>query len=169
MNAQTRGIRKVSGFMSKWATIILFWIHLKRIDKCKPNIFMHFIIRIISGHRVKMCRKCLKSPSNLCYWPLKGGSRGLILFCVALWFLLKGVSCWIAFEARHDKTNKVTVRPAKTQISLGIRPVWSESSLSAWRKFGSLATHRAHNEDSDQTATLLVLSCRGSFLFVLVF
>ena len=28
-----------------------------------------------------------------------------------------------AFEPRHDKTNKVTVRPAKTQISLGIRPV----------------------------------------------
>ena len=30
-------------------------------------------------------------------------------------------------ELRHDKANKVTVRPAKTQISLGIRPVWSES------------------------------------------
>ena len=29
------------------------------------------------------------------------------------------------FDPRHDKTNKVTVRPAKTQISLGIRPVWS--------------------------------------------
>ena len=43
------------------------------------------------------------------------------------------------------------VRPAKTQISMGIRPVWSESSLSAWRKLGSLATHLAHNEDSDQT------------------
>ena len=27
------------------------------------------------------------------------------------------------------KTNKMTVRPAKTQISLGIHPVWSESSL----------------------------------------
>ena len=26
-------------------------------------------------------------------------------------------------EPRHDKTNKVTVRPAKTQVSLGIRPV----------------------------------------------
>ena len=26
-------------------------------------------------------------------------------------------------EPRHDKTNKVNVRPAKTQISLGIRPV----------------------------------------------
>ena len=29
------------------------------------------------------------------------------------------------------KPNKMSVRPAKTQISLGIRPVWSESSLSA--------------------------------------
>ena len=26
-------------------------------------------------------------------------------------------------EPRHDKTNKVTVRPAKTQIRLGFRPV----------------------------------------------
>ena len=41
----------------------------------------------------------------------------------------------------------MTVRPAKTQISLGIHPVWSESSLSAWRKLGSLATHWAHSED----------------------
>ena len=43
------------------------------------------------------------------------------------------------------------VRPAKTLISLGIRPVWSESLLSAWRKLGSSATHWAHSEDSDQT------------------
>ena len=34
-------------------------------------------------------------------------------------------------ESRHDKTNKMSVRPAKTQISLGIRSVWSESSLRA--------------------------------------
>ena len=32
-------------------------------------------------------------------------------------------------EPRHDKTNKMSVRPAKTQISLGICPVLSESSL----------------------------------------
>ena len=37
----------------------------------------------------------------------------------------------VAFEPPHDKTNKVTVRPAKTQISLGIHPVWSESLLYA--------------------------------------
>ena len=79
-------------------------------------------------------------------------------------------------EPRHDKTNKGSERPAKTQISLGIRPVWSESSLSAWRNLGSLTTHWAHSEDPDQTGriprliwvfaghtvTFLVLSCRGS-------
>ena len=43
------------------------------------------------------------------------------------------------------------MRPAKTQISLCIRPVWSESSLSTWRKLGSLSTHWAHSEDPDQT------------------
>ena len=34
------------------------------------------------------------------------------------------------FEPRHDKTSKMSVRPAKIQISLGIHPVWSASSLS---------------------------------------
>ena len=48
------------------------------------------------------------------------------------------------------KPTKWHVRPTKTQISLGIRPVWSESSLSAWRKLGSSATHWAHCQDSDQ-------------------
>ena len=28
-----------------------------------------------------------------------------------------------AFELRHDKTNKMSVHPAKTKISLSIRPV----------------------------------------------
>ena len=68
-----------------------------------------------------------------------------------------------ANESPHNKTNNVAVCPAKTQISLG-------------RKLGSLATHWAHSEDSDQTgrmprliwvfagriATSLVLSWGGS-------
>ena len=32
-------------------------------------------------------------------------------------------------EPPHDKTNKMTMGPAKTQISLDIRLVWSESSM----------------------------------------
>ena len=84
------------------------------------------------------------------------------------------------YDPRHDKTNNMAVRPAKTQISLSIRPVWSESSLSAWRSIRSLATHWAHSEDSDQTGRmprliwvfagrtliLLVLSCRGSYVHI---
>ena len=62
--------------------------------------------------------------------------------------------CIPTFEPRHDKTNKVSVHPVKTQISLGICPVWSGSSLSARRKLGSLATHEAHSEDSDQTGRM---------------
>ena len=55
------------------------------------------------------------------------------------------------FEPPHDKTNKMTVRPAKTQISLGIRPVLSESSLCAqWVAKDPIILH-ADSEGSDQT------------------
>ena len=58
------------------------------------------------------------------------------------------------YEPRHDKTNKVSVRPAKTQISLGIRPVWSESSLcTQWVTKDSSFLH-ADSEDSDQTGRM---------------
>ena len=37
---------------------------------------------------------------------------------------------WLfVFEPPHDKTNKMTVCPAKTQISLGICPVWSDFAV----------------------------------------
>ena len=74
-------------------------------------------------------------------------------------------ACWRRLKTHLSrdmtKPTKVTVRPAKTRISLGIRPVWSESSLSPWRKLGSLATHWAHSEDwSDEADALDDLSLR---------
>ena len=39
------------------------------------------------------------------------------------------------------KPTKWHVRPAKTQISLGLCPVWSASSLFMWRKLGSLISY----------------------------
>ena len=36
---------------------------------------------------------------------------------------MRGHDVYILHEPRHDKTNKMSVRPSKTQISLGIRPV----------------------------------------------
>ena len=38
-------------------------------------------------------------------------------------YLTKSVSYQFKFEPPHGKTNKMTVRPAKTQISLGILQV----------------------------------------------
>ena len=46
----------------------------------------------------------------------------------------KGLEQKAGFELRHDKTNKMTVHPAKTLISLGIRPV---SSVFAVHSVGS--------------------------------
>ena len=83
------------------------------------------------------------------------------------------------------QNNKVSVRPAKTQITLGIRPVCLESSLCAqWVAKDPSCLH-ADSEDTDQTgwmprliwvfagrtATLLVLSRVGSNAraFVLVY
>ena len=74
----------------------------------------------------------------------------LITVLLFLWFFDLHI-----IELRHDKTNKMAVRP-----------VWSESSLSAWRKLGSLATHWVHSEDSDQTGHIYAgWAYRGSYLY----
>ena len=74
-------------------------------------------------------------------------------------------------EPRHDKTNKVSVRPAKTQISLGIRPACSESSLrTQWVAKDPSFLH-AGSEDSHQTGRMprliWVFAERTSILLVL--
>ena len=96
---------------------------------------------------------------------------GLCSVCCGLFVLPLGVTSILCFVSvalpghlyifhlkqmtqRITKPIKWHVRPAKTQISLGIRPVWSESSLSAWSKFGSLATHWVHSKESDQTGRM---------------
>ena len=71
----------------------------------------------------------------------------------------------------------MTVCPAKTQISLGICPVWSESSLCAQWVAKDRSSLCADSEDPAQTGwlprliwvfagrtvILFVLSCRGSY------
>ena len=80
--------------------------------------------------------------------------------CIVWMNCLMVKSHWSTFriitanEQPRDKTKKWHVHPTKTQISLGIRPVWSECWLSAWRKLGSLTTHWAHSKDSDQTGRM---------------
>ena len=81
--------------------------------------------------------------------------------------------CLILEQKELTKPTKWHVRSAKTRISLGIRPVWSESSLSAWRKLGSIVGYPLSAQQrlcqigwmprliwvfAGRTATLLVLS-----------
>ena len=58
---------------------------------------------------------------------LKTDENNLIFIVDIITILTSGMSSkshYIKlYEPRYDKTNKMAVRPAKTQISLGIRPV----------------------------------------------
>ena len=78
--------------------------------------------------------------------------------------------CFIWAAAWMDKTNKMTCVPSEDSDQPG-HPVWSESSMSAWRNCGSLATYLAHCEDSDQTAWMsrliwVFLGCTGHFVML---
>ena len=55
---------------------------------------------------------------------------------------------------RTTKQTKWHVRPAKTQLNLGIHPVWSESSLCAQRLAEDLSFLYGDSEDSDQTGRM---------------
>ena len=67
---------------------------------------------------------------------------------------VKFVRLKITNEPPRVKTNTTTVRQAKTQISLGIRPVWSESSLCARSVVKDPSFLHADSEDSDQTGPI---------------
>ena len=62
---------------------------------------------------------------------MKNGSRYLVALTPSIFFKRRFKRCILGFkrdfilknEPRHDKTNKMSVRSAKTQIILGIRPV----------------------------------------------
>ena len=82
---------------------------------------------------------------------------------------------WV-FESWHDKTNKMCGQPAKTQISLGICPVWSRVfavhvkkarvlsyPLSAQLRLIRLGRCPGWWVFTVRTVTLLVLSRHGSF------
>ena len=111
----------------------------------------------------------VKQKNYICIYPRQISGLGVWSTCPP-----KSLS---SYEPRHNKTNKMSVRPAKTQISMGICPVWSESSPCAELVAKDRSFLHADSEDPDQTgrmprliwvfagrtAILLVLSCRGSY------
>ena len=77
------------------------------------------------------------------------------------------VCSWKANEPPHDKTNKMSVSPAKTQISLGIHPVWSifaGRTSFCWFCLLQSVLYPINSSEPrhDKTNILLVLSRGGS-------
>ena len=68
--------------------------------------------------------------------------------------ILQYVYAFCYYEPPRDKTTKMTMRPAKTQISLGVRPVWSASSQCAQWVAKDRSFLRADSEDTDQTGRM---------------
>ena len=60
----------------------------------------------------------------------------------------------IILKPQHEKTNKMNVCPAKTQISLYICTVWSESSLCSQWETKDLRSLHADSKDSDRTGRM---------------
>ena len=63
----------------------------------------------------------------------------------------------------HDKDNKMDVHPAKTQISLGICPVWSESLLCTEWVAKEKAWVLSYPSDSDQTRLICLRGAHMPF------
>ena len=145
------------------------WWHWPSVNNCKAQYTVQRIVR-----------KSIRTPKELRH---DGNMKKKKTMNISFFFPLKlkimeFFSELCIYEPPHDKTNKTNVRPAKTQITLGIRPVWSESSLCAqWVAKDPRFLH-ADSEDSDQTgrnfpgwsesslgahAILLVLSLGGSY------
>ena len=130
----------------------IFYLSISNLVGIRYSSTAEFIQRMSIGGPLIVLRKC-----QICD----------VMHLYGVWKVDFRHYCRPRDHMSHVTTNK-----------MAIRPVWSESSLSAWRKLGSLATHLAHSEDSDQTvrmprliwvfvgriAILLVLSCRGSII-----
>ena len=134
------------------SVVFLYVLSIYRFDDPKPldNSFRHW---------------CPSRPAPFC----------IVLYCAPDEQYCTALHCIIQlqfsliikqYELRHDETNKMSVRPAKTQISLGFRPVWSDFSLCVQWVAKDPRFFHADSEDFDQTGrTLLVLSCRGSIIY----
>ena len=129
---------------SKYSQLIAFHITCiyKTLDLCIYDSYLQFLKTIL-------------------IWLL---SFPFFFISVHTWSEIKrkttsNLACFIylpnkTFEPPHDKTNTTTVCPARTQISLGIRPVWSESSLCAQWVAKDPRFRYADSEVSDQTGRM---------------
>ena len=115
-----------------------------------------------------------KQKTMISPWKALDGEATYYFWCNFLkqiWEYIKYITCANAWQNQQNGC-----APSEHSDQPGHRPSWSESSLSTWRKIGSLATHWVHSEDwsdwadaqadliAGRTSILLVLSCARSYV-----
>ena len=150
--------------MLKQLLPIFSYNFLNKINHTNRKFYTEILLltKLISDEGVKRGGIGVENLAIHLYWPYSAAALwGKMSWHKNEWF----INCDCCFKALYmslleqrpfscylsrlmTKPTKWHMHPAKTQISLGIRPVWSESLLSAWRKVGSLAIHWVHSKDS---------------------
>ena len=129
-DARTDNLKPICpiNFFEVGGIIKLFHYH---VITCLILWFQHvFAVTIRSPERILPSHRAV-------FWSESKNTKSYSQFCCT-------------YELPHDKTNKMSCVPSEDSDQPR-HPPSLMSSLSAWRKLGSLATHWAHSEDSAQS------------------
>ena len=126
---------------------------------------MHYFFTVLSHYMLYICVMYIVDSDWIIFTPPPRPPHTyeiIIVICLLFHVLSILLSSFLSSnEPRHNKTNKMSVRPAKTQISLGIRPVWSESSQCAqWLAENPRFLHADSEDWSDWADAQADLSLR---------
>ena len=132
-------------------------LHMKQIDKLVVNFPIEplHVNNLLTVYEVCWGQSLISDKTNdrdtSYFYVLKWEiwANYFLSFILLIYFIQR-------MKLYHQLSFKVChfgyLRPAKIQISLRIRAVWSESSLAAFRIAKAAKFLHAHNEDFDQTA-----------------
>ena len=124
----------------------------RRVSHWRPTVQLIARCGCINNSRTSLDNCCCLTTADVFLW-----FHGL---CCLIWVVTAritalGPSVWRSIEVwagGNAFPSKLHVRPEKTQTSLCGSTGWSESLLSAWRYFGSVATNRVSRKYFYQTA-----------------
>ena len=140
-----------------WCPWIRLWFINAIILGCR-NWSAYIVSSVVLKNNISNCRRKYIVISR--FWPLLLCEFDCHISCVficgenwAAWISCLSEKNLLLAAVRHEnwaatwqKQQNECVRPAKTQISWASAQS-DQSSLSAWRNLGSLATHWAHSKD----------------------
>ena len=162
---------------TKWPVCPVWSVFAVRMKKCWVLIFLLSVQRRLDCMDAQADLSFCWAHLSFCWFCRGAAHMKCSYYCLAGKHLLCSSSVHSlnsVFNHLMTKSTKWPVHPAKTQISLGIHPVWSESLLSAWRSYPLSAQRRLWSDWADAQADLslcwahtplLVFSWGGSLFF----